>query len=83
MRTTIDKPVRVSDLPSEFRGSLPPETIVRVSLEILRDENGFTPEKAEELREAIREFEAERDTLPSFGSAAELTAHLRTQSDKE
>lgn len=79
----IETPIQAGRLPPEIRGDMPPETLVRVSLEVLRDENGFTPEEAVELRRAIEEADRGENVFGPFSNAEAMIAHLRAQCDRD
>lgn len=76
MRTIIEKPIDAGKLPVEVRGNLAAGTIVRVSLEVLADENGFTPKQARELDAAIAESRDPKNLDGPFRTANEVTAYL-------
>lgn len=75
-RKTVYRPIKAESLPSELRGNFSDETVVRVSVEALTDENGFTPEQVAEIVAATREFDEERDTLKAYGDIEEFLADL-------
>lgn len=79
MHTVIGTPINVEKLPLEVRGDFPDGTLVRVSLEVIRDENGFTPEKAKELRQALQETRQGIDRSPSFDNADDLITYLHAE----
>ena len=79
MHTVIGTPINVERLPAEVRGNFPDGTLVRVSLEVIRDENGFTPDKAEELRQALQEARQGIGRSPSFDNADDLIAYLHAE----
>ncbi len=79
MQTVIGTPISVEKLPAEVRGNYPDGTIVRVSLEVVRDENGFTPEKADELRQALTDARQRIGRSPAFDNADDLIAYLHAE----
>lgn len=83
MRTTINRPIDVADLPPQIRGNIASGTIVRVSLEVLTDENGFTPEQEAAIRQAIEESRDPRNLVGPFNSAEDMIAHLHAECDNE
>lgn len=76
MRTIIETPIDAAKLPPEVRANLAAGTIVRVSLEILTDENGFTPQQAADIEAAIEESLDPANLIGPFNSAEEMIAHL-------
>lgn len=83
MRTVIETPVKVGNLPAEIRGGYPAEAVVRVSLELVLDENGFTPEEADELRQAIKDAKDGIGLSPVFDNAADALAYLHAEAEKD
>lgn len=81
MRTTIKKPIDVAKLPPEARANLADGTIVRVSLEVLTDENGFTPERAAEVQQAIEEARDPKNLIGPM-EPEEALAFLHSLMDK-
>ncbi len=79
MHIVVGTPISVEKLPVEVRGNFPDGTLVRVSLELVRDENGFAPEKADELRQALTEVRQRIDRSPSFDNADDLIAYLHAE----
>lgn len=82
MRTVIETPVKVGSLPAEVRGGYPAEAVVRVSLELILDENGFTPQEVEEILQAGEEARKGIGLSPAFDNAEDAIAYLRAQSEK-
>lgn len=82
MRTIIETPIDAAKLPPEVRANLAAGTLVRVSLEILTDENGFTPQQVADIEAAIEES---RDPANLIGpmEANEALAYLRAIADKQ
>jgi len=76
MRTTIERTIDAKGLPIEVRGNIADGTIVRVLVEVLTDENGFTPERAAALDEAIEESLDPKNLDGSFKTADEVRAYL-------
>ncbi len=79
MKASVKHPrnfVRVSELPKEIRGSYHPDATVRVSLELVRDENGFTPEEAQATLQAVEESKNPHEMIGPFESTDEVRDYL-------
>lgn len=83
MRTIIETPVKAGSLPAEVRGGYAAEAVVRVSLELVLDENGFTPEEVEEILQAGEEAKKGIGLSPAFDNAEDLIAHLHAECEKD
>lgn len=83
MRTVIETPIKVGSLPTEIRGGYPAEVVVRVSLELVLDENGFTPQEVEEILQAGEEAKKGIGLSPAFDNAEDLIAHLHAECKKD
>lgn len=81
MGVLIDHPVRAGELPADVRGAFHPDALVRVSLELVQDENGFTPEQAAELRAAIAETADPANVVGPFQDGGAALDFLRGLDD--
>ncbi|MGN7610689.1 hypothetical protein ACQZV8_01235 [Magnetococcales bacterium HHB-1] len=69
---TTENTIRVGDLPEALRGGYHPDVVVKVSLEPVLTENGFTPEEEEEILQASED----EDGSVSFDNMDAALAYL-------
>ena len=79
MTITIEKPIEARRLPREIRGTISPRALVRVSYEILEEQEYMVPKKRARLLRLAREAERGIGISPVFHSVTEALAHLHLE----
>lgn len=70
---------RARDVPAKLRPGISPDALVRVHVEEVLTENGFTPAEEQEILAATREAQRGENLSPGFQDADAAIAYLRSQ----